>query len=211
MGNNPHDRERAKRRIASIVRNKMSANSKNQSSKAGDSSMHKLTRISFQKDPFEYELSLGWDEEGLIEGNIEFRLNAKRRHIHGGEIIEVPATVGLYQEDDLSYIGVKLSLPNGEISETIPISDLFEGESKTEQFLESIPALIAGDPLLGCLVRSGLSSTIGTILSCKNKTSSIPWSGRRLLSIGRCLRANISSFVTKFGVRAIKCMVRFGM
>lgn len=174
--------------------------------------MQKVSKVGFKYREYEYGFELGWDEDGLMEGEVKFELKATRRHADEDEVFEIPAEVSLYEEGESAYIKVSLPTIEGFEDKIIPVSELFEGESEAERFLESIPALLAGDPILGCLIRSGLSSTIGAILSCKNKTSEILWGhGRRLLAIGRCLRVSIPDFVIKTTIRALKCMSTFGV
>lgn len=157
---------------------------------------------------YEYEFQINWNDEALIDGNAHYELKAVKIHIDNPNepIQEVKAELDLIIQNDSVCMIIHIDSDHGIQGATIPITELFEGESKAEQFIENIPVLFFGDPILGCLIRSGLSSLIGTILSCKDKTTEVAELQQRLLAICRCLRAKVNNFSVKITLRALKCM-----
>ncbi|KDM93377.1 hypothetical protein [Photobacterium galatheae] len=150
----------------------------------------------------EYEFQIRWNNENLINGEAEFILKA----IKSPEGGTVEAIVKIILMEESVCIVIDLLTEHGWATKFIPITELFQGESQAEQFIENMPPLIFGDPILGCLMRSGLSALIGEILSCKDNTSEVDMLHERLLAICRCLRAKSNTITIKITLRAMKCM-----
>src|SRR5207247_5543107 len=94
---------------------------------------------------------------------------------------------------------------------SLPLAHLFDEESVVGRALESVhSAAYGGDPVLGCLIRSGCSATVGQIISCKNDTTGVEWVRRRLMAIGRGLRSDLPDIGLKATLRAARCVFSFG-
>lgn len=148
--------------------------------------MARLAGATIRGDRVTFSLDLEWNDDAFVEGNIWFDIHATRT------------------PDDQNPVTVKASVylekPEGGRSPNLVISvagkELFKeslanltGENVV---LDSIPgaAFGMGDPIIGCLVRAGISAAISQILSCRDHTSSHGWGIDRLKAIGCCLREN---------------------
>lgn len=80
-----------------------------------------------------------------------------------------------------------------------------------EQVIDAIPAWVfGGDPILGCLVRSGLSAIVGQTIQCKKDTADSHWYWPRMQALGRCMLLHVPEMTGTAGLRAAKCVYRFG-
>jgi hypothetical protein len=90
-------------------------------------------------------------------------------------------------------------------------------ESKFDSFLENgIYALPVPDPLLGCILKSGITSTIGQVIRCNNSVllsrdgdAQLP-AAERVRLILRCLQANAGQIMKKAFWRTLRCWVTLG-
>jgi hypothetical protein len=85
---------------------------------------------------------------------------------------------------------------------------LHDGGERAEQVIQGIPA---GDPVFGCLIRSGLSTAIGHLIKCNARVGSVQNVRRRVARIARCLRADSIAIGVKFILRTLKCAATGGL
>jgi hypothetical protein len=163
-----------------------------------------------------YAIGLDWDDGPFEEGKaIVIGVVATRAPVNNPkEREELRATISVesgHDDPDLVHPGVLVVTVAEQEVFRKPLSELFGEESTIGAVLEFIPAhLFGGDPVVGCLVRSGISATVGEIVSCKNATSEEKWYRRRLSAMGRCLKAGAGSMLLKTGARALRCVARAG-
>ena len=178
-------------------------------------------RFSHDLPPDRYELTLGWNEEEFIDdGQVGFSVTATRHGIdENGKVIapdaeKLSASVAIVQlrdnENPENLSPVLIVTVQNEPAFELPLGDLFD----EALVIDSIPSTVfgAGDPVLGCLVRSGLSSVVGQIIWCKNETAGMSWQNlRRLREIAGCLLDNISNITARLAGRAALCVFKFGV
>ncbi len=163
-----------------------------------------------------YTIGLDWDDGTFEEGKaIVIRVVATSAPVENPkERRELEATISVesgHDDPDLSHPGVLVVRIGKEEIFRRPLSELFGEESTVGTVLEFIPAhLFGGDPVIGCLVRSGITATVGQIVSCKNATSEAKWYRPRLSAMGKCLKAGAGSMLLKTGARALRCVARAG-
>ena len=156
--------------------------------------MADLWKTSIRRAGEEYELTLSWDTEAFEEGAPTIAVQAVRRADGREETLEV--SVALH-EDSEGRPAVALRA-NNETILSVPLSELVDAD----QFIELIPGWVygAGNPIVGCLLRAGISATVGQILSCRRHTVEQPWFLPRARAIGGCFQANIG----KVGAKAAR-------
>ena len=182
--------------------------------------MENLSKVTVKRGNDEYELSLAWDDAAFVEGQIKFGVRAIKRDIETREEKEpVSATVSIIPHPEfnpeeeappgpLLEIIVKNEKTGEEETIRYPLEEIFD----KAQVIDLIPSyLFGGDPIIGCLIRSGLSSSIAEIISCKNKTAGIiPWFMRRMQALGKCLVHAAPDIASNMAKKSIKCILRFG-
>lgn len=172
--------------------------------------MKKAYEIHYKHGDDDYLFSLQWNEEEFIDGNLNFKIAVRRwtnKNGHHEELENHELTVAV--EEGENGLPVLVIYMNGEKAFSIPLDEIFS----VDGILEAIPAWIygGGDPITGCLIRSGLSVTIKQILSCKK---AIPeriegfWAKARM--IGKCLVQNFPGMCGRLGFRTAKCILRAG-
>ena len=71
-------------------------------------------------------------------------------------------------------------------------------------------AIPAGDPVFGCLLKAGISTTIGHTISCWNTTNGLGSLSGRIRKTIRCLGFNLLNILNSATRRALECMMRLG-
>ncbi len=208
MAKNPHDPEYSKRRLKAILKNKKRESKENKKTNVskGDYDMTQLTKISYQKEPFEYELKIGWDDEAFVDGSIAFTVCASKRNIETQKTMDNIEAIVSIEKDENNQPILTIS-DNSELNVTYPLKDLFE----ESQIIDLIPAaFFGGEPFTGCLIRSGLSTSIAQIIESKNETSGIPWYIERCKAIGSTFISALPDMSGKMARKALRCMIRMG-
>lgn len=168
--------------------------------------MSRLTEFAFERNGQRYSLSLAWDDEKFAEGEIAFGITATRSSIlHPQEKRSISAAVSITLDgDERPILGLVI---DGETVYSIPLRALADEESAVAQIIDRIPPILAGDPILGCLIRSGISASVGQIILCKSHTEGEAWVRPRLRAVGHCLTESMPDMCAKAVYRAAKCMV----
>jgi hypothetical protein len=168
--------------------------------------MARLHKQSFRHGKHEYELDLSWNDAAFAENDLAFEVSVTRRTDGVPTVQKISASVSVRPDANNEPV---LYLKVGTLEVDFPLRELFE----ESQIIDKIPAALygLGDPLTGCLVRSGLSAVIGQIINCKNQTSGIDWYWDRLHAIGRCMKAQIPSMGAATVLRAAKCVASAGI
>lgn len=167
--------------------------------------MPKLIRLGFEREEFEYELELNWDDKAFVENAIKFGITARRKHKAENEWYEHSVSLSLEEDEEL---GPVICISTDNFNDKFPLNGLVE----ESEFIDWLPAHVfgAGDPITGCLIRSGLSTTIGQIISCRNETAAIKWFIQRAKAICFCVKDNIPAMTGKMALRATLCIVKGG-
>lgn len=182
--------------------------------------MPNLTKFTVQRGDYEYELSLGWDDGAFVEGDIKFDISALKKNIETREEIEsLSASVAVVPNPDhdpdsgevpspFVQIVVRHEMTGQEETINYPLSALFE----ESQIVDLIPAfMFSGEPFTGCLIRSGISTTVAQIIGCKNETAGVlPWFWDRVSQLGQCLLVSIPDMSANMVRKSVRCILRLG-
>ncbi len=78
-----------------------------------------------------------------------------------------------------------------------------------EQAIDAFPAI---DPMLGCLIKSGVSATVGQIVRCNNiGAPHRDGINERIHKIFGCLKENIGPVARRAAAKTMWCWLRLGM
>jgi hypothetical protein len=160
------------------------------------------------------ELSLNFDDDALATGSLHITAEVAQWPT-GNELAKqvLTASVSIEQDDDdRPVLVVRLS---GEVAEVGWKEDVLKKPLweivEADQVLDWIPAwAYTGDPITGCMVRSGLSALVGQLLDCRRSTSELPWFKKRMLKLSRCMLEHVPDMAKTAGLRAAKCVWSFG-
>ena len=165
--------------------------------------------LHLEQGDHEYQLALSWDGEDLAAGSFALGITAARWPSGAPEQgEEVSATVSIEEDEEGEPI---LQVRIGQwAAPPFHLSDL-QADSFVEQVFELVPAwAIPVDLLTACLLRSGVSATVGQVVKCRNETEDAPWPLKRTLAIVGCLRDNLVRIGMIAGFRAARCLPRAG-
>jgi len=150
-----------------------------------------------------YDLAVTWDTESFEGGTPRVAISAS----------VAPAA----DPQDTTSLFAAVTLEGGDVGSPdlvvriqdrealrVPLEDLVD-----ESIIDRIPGSFfgVGNPIVGCLVRGGLSAAIGQILRCRRQTRDQPWYRPRIRAIGHCLRLSVGRMAVGMVVRAARCIV----
>ena len=163
--------------------------------------MADLLTVSVMRNDLEYQLSISWNDTAFADGSIEFGISAKVRSDGGIWRDLAEATIAVRQIDGRAMLVIELP----GFAQEFPLEDLHDELA----VLDAIPGWVFGngDPITGCLIRAGISASVGQIIACKNATLDHEWYWDKTRAIGRCLRQNIPAMGAKMAYRAARCVV----
>lgn len=161
-----------------------------------------------------FELSLNFDEASMVDGHYKISAAAESWAVDDPKNRQaIVADVAIFQDDDQTptfEVTFSGSVPGMEGKVSVlrkPLADLIDAE----QIIDAIPAWVfTGDPVLGCMVRSGLSAIIGQTIQCKKSTADSHWYWERMKALGRCMLHHVPEMTGTAALRAAKCVFRFG-
>lgn len=167
--------------------------------------MPKIAGISVRRDNRDYRLSIAWDDDAFVEGNIKFDLEVGVQDVEGRHYdIRGSASASIEQSAGgesclVVRIGEKECF-------NAPLHAIF-GETTV---VDQIPGQLFGfgDPVIGCLLRAGIAATCGQIIECKDRTAGYEWIWDRLKAIGKCLRDNSGKLAGRALLRAGWCLLK---
>lgn len=199
--------------------------------------MAPITTVSFTHDRRRYEVQLNVDYRAIMMGDklvlevtakvtdadgtsaeqgvtLEFDLGEGRgRILNGGE---------LWHEFALADVLVKI---DDSDDETVPAMDGY-GDAPEDQpdtvadfvsehcdpfILKLIDAVPAFDPIFGCALKAGISSTLGQTIACNEIVGSDGPVRQRAWRIIRCLGGHIGGIFSHTLWRAVRCMGSLGL
>ena len=168
--------------------------------------MSRLYKVGFERDGETYELAIAWDDAAFADGVVAIDVTASRaKSEHPEDRDELNVTTAVETDgEERPILAIKFQ---GETVASIPLDELFD----ESQLIDRIPSFVfGGDPMLGCLVRSGLSASIGQIISCRNETAGVEWVRPRMSEIARCVRGNVPNLCATAAFRAARCSLSLG-
>jgi hypothetical protein len=174
--------------------------------------MARLIKLGFEKGDVGYDLELNWDDVAFADNTIAFEVTASRYRLADPdkrlEVLSVSLSIDPRTNEPPVLV---LSVGGKEVTK-FPLESIVN----EAQFIDRIPAsmyslVFGGDPITGCLIRSGLSASIGQLIECKNESTGLQWVRPRMSAIGRCMREHIPQMGARMAFRAAKCVFVVGM
>lgn len=166
--------------------------------------MAKIFETKFNGFDRNFKFEFEWDDEEFVERNIRFDMKLttwKNGEEENAETINFAVAI---EPGDGEVPNLVIYLRNERIM-SIPI----DATNSVEEILDMIPGALfsGGEPITGCLIRSGLSVAISQIIECKNSTEWAPWYWQRIREIKNCLRINLPDMFGKFVARSLRCII----
>lgn len=172
-----------------------------------------------------YSLELDFDDNAITKDMVAVTIKGKKDFANGAPSISVDFTVALeigetrriiirHGDLDIAMIDLPTELqPDDVVAEGIAdlawdvFSSLVAKAEFVEEFIDRIPS---GDPILGCLIKAGISTTVGQLLKCYREFRDL--SEWRAIARGvlRCLGANSARMVATAIWRTGKCALLLG-
>ena len=181
------------------------------------------------RDGNQYTLIIAYNEDAIMENMISTNITAVKTDAITGKKTQVEADVELLPHLNLVRIKFPAADPiKIQIGETALLYDddirdfndptesdgflqrIIGDNSSIEEILSHIPA---GDPLLGCLLKAGIVTTLGQVIKCHHKTQLNGADERlrkKIWNIIRCLGANSQTMLAKASLRTVKCWLALG-
>ncbi len=103
----------------------------------------------------------------------------------------------------------RLAEDDGDVRDESDVPDGLPGFM--EEAIQSLP--IPVDPLLGCVLKSGISATVGQVIRCNNEYVLLKKDHtmrERLTLMFECLRENSGKIMRRAFFRTLKCWVTLG-
>jgi len=198
--------------------------------------MPRLTGVSFTRDELRYDLDIEFDDEAIMDATLAFEVTARVTNPEGQSEeaslrleLDMDNQIGrILHEDDVWHtfmFNAAEAIQDNEGAEQPPglvgdvqndgggdaLSEFVEAGigSHVEALLEAMPA---GDPIFGCLLKAGVSSTLGQALICNEQTRQLNVATivERLRRILGCMGDRAGKIVTRAMWRTFRCMARLG-
>lgn len=182
--------------------------------------MPSLTSYRIAHGEYEYELDLDFKDEAIMRNAVEFDIVARRRPRTGGEWEQVTVTISFSFEEERAYLSVSgeaigeyklaaIDLPADVLAEEAwaHVLKAYDGIP-----LEEAIHLIPTDPFFGCLIKAGISTTLGQAVRCYRETAEAAGTAiERIRATIRCLGDNLLGMLTTATIRTLRCMVLGGL
>ncbi|WP_084419323.1 hypothetical protein [Henriciella litoralis] len=181
--------------------------------------MPKITGYRLVKEEYEYELSLDLDDQAIMEDQLSIDVIARRRHIKEAEWIEVKVTlkfefpkpiVRVFVEDkhigDINLDFIRIDGGDDLGPDWDPLESAYEG-TPLENAIELIPV----DPVFGCLIKAGISTTLGQSIRCYDRARETHEGFRqRIRETFVCLGDSSVLMIMRATARTFRCMIMLG-
>lgn len=192
--------------------------------------MPRLTSLSFTHKGNRYRLEFDLDDAAIMANQIAVDVTAKVTDANGREFAKT-LTVALDFDKLEGQVldGDKLlkKFDLGVLYKKLPDWDEYgpNNDDAVDEFgeqvndslgdivEEAISSIPVPDPIFGCLIKAGISATIGQAITCHGRINSQRIEGliRRTRAIAGCLIQNAGGIFTRAVWRAAKCIATFGM
>lgn len=164
--------------------------------------MPEMLRFSRRVGDSIYELAVTWDAESFEDGTPRIAVSGSVAPAsHPEDAISLFAAVTLEGGDERPP-DLVVRIQDREVLR-VPLENLVD-----ESIIDQIPGALfgAGDPVVGCLVRAGLSTAVAQVLQCRRQTEGESWYRPRIRAIGRCIRRSAGSMAIGMVTRAVRCI-----
>jgi hypothetical protein len=186
----------------------------------------RIRKISFEAEGKHYSLDFRLDDAAIVDNTLSIDVVAEvgeplKRSYSKTLTAQLDYAKRVIRINDrtkmLYYRPIESFKDPGSLQEDAPTAnpnedDALSGEAwdaATEIVEQGIDAMPATDPLVGCLLRAGLSTIIGQLLRCYNAT----WrsdGAARLKSVLDCLKKNGITILGRASKRFLKCALALG-
>lgn len=182
--------------------------------------MPKITSHRISKDDFEYELDIDFKDAAIMENEISFDISARKRKVGFTDWEEVALNLRFdfeameaivtFEDHEIGRIDLsRIDLPGQAFAEQAwdAISNAYSG-SPIEETIQAIPT----DPIFGCLIKAGVSTTVGQTMSCYNESydaeGGLPARIRQTII---CLGQNSIWMILTASTRTLRCIMMAGL
>ena len=164
-----------------------------------------LLDVTVSRDEFQYRLQINQRAlRGAVEGQ-SFSIIAERIAQNGlSERIRLVASI-LYRDGGLIII---IRHNHKELARW-PVTDMLAVDVGVEEIIDQLPPLLAGDPIIGCAIRAGLSAVLGQSVQCYRLSSQMEHIMERAMAVLHCLRQNLQPIGMKAGRKFFSCIAGF--
>lgn len=165
--------------------------------------MPEMLRFSRRVEDRIYELALTWDTESFVDGTPRIAVSASVAPASNPEDAQSLFAAITLEGADMGPPDIVVRIQDREILR-VPLEGVVD-----ESIIDHIPAALfgAGDPIVGCLVRAGLSAVVAQILQCRHQTREVPWYRPRIRAMATHLRRTAGSMAVGMVTRAVRCIV----
>ena len=111
-----------------------------------------------------------------------------------------------FQKNDSDEVELIVSVSGAEIFR-INVAALISAETLVGEVIEKIPSWVLLDPLLTCLIRSGLSSIVDQAAECLDDTPEKSLK-QRMVAFLDCVASNHGKMALRTLARTVSCSVR---
>jgi hypothetical protein len=181
--------------------------------------MPKITSHRITSGDYEYELDIDLKDAAIMQNQAEFEVAARRRHRREREWQEESVTLRfdlaegvaqvLYRDEEVGRIDLsQIDIPEDTPAEIAweMIAEAWEG-SLIEEVIQSIPT----DPVVGCLLKAGISTTVGQTIRCYRQAVDVPSLSGRIRQTLLCLGDNTLRMIMTATARTLRCVVLAGL
>lgn len=177
-----------------------------------------------------YRLDLTLDDAQIMQDRLTIEVVARQLEYRDGPQVDaIGATVSFIPAENIVEILLKglenpivIKLDRLEPSQIDQADEVGEGEngltlmeyllehgseSSVEELLQAIPV----EPGLGCLLKAGISTTVGQLIQCNFHTHADNGLRQKIWDMLRCLQVNGLIMASKIVGRTIKCIASLGM
>ncbi|ODU22090.1 MAG: hypothetical protein ABS87_03375 [Sphingomonas sp. SCN 67-18] len=183
-----------------------------------------------------YQVALDFDRIAALRENLSIGISAVRLPTDDAPGMELAATLnvdlaqGVIEIEIDGEVAGRISLNHGdfaarELDDSGDAPDYAEDvwhrlkdylmsdhEGGPDALIEgAIQSLPVPDPVLGCLLKAGLSTTIGQAIRCHFEIRERETLARRARALARCLAANSGTMIGRIIRRTIRCALFAGL
>lgn len=184
--------------------------------------MPRITSHRLSRGQYDYEIEIGLDDAALMDNALEFEVVARRSWRGEHPHVEVPAKVSVDLASMTATVRIadqeigKIDLAALEIPEALPAEDAwnrlkaaweYHGAEPLEEALQAIPV---PDPVFGCLLKAGLTTTLGQTMKCYDQVKGASGGFRRVRRVFVCLAENGVGMIWTATSRSLRCMAMLG-
>lgn len=181
--------------------------------------MPKITSHRITKDGFEYELDIDFKDAAIMDNQVSFDISARKREIGEPNWQEISLNIDFefeamraiitFEGREIGHVDLsKIDIPEYAPAEQAwdVICEAYSG-SPIEKAIQAIPT----DPSIGCLIKAGVSTTVGQTMECYNESySEDDRLYQRIKQTIKCLGHNSISMILTASARTLRCIVMLG-